>query len=62
MKMPKTAKGCRERAIAIRLDAYYKYGGVGVETLRAENKATALEERAAELERGSIEAERGEDE
>jgi hypothetical protein len=45
------AQKLRERAAAIRLDAYYKYGGVGVETLKAERKAAALEAQANVLSR-----------
>jgi hypothetical protein len=50
MKManPKTL---RKRAIRIRLSAYYKHGGVGLATLKAERKAKALEARADEIER-----------
>lgn len=39
----------RERAINIRLNAYYKTGGVGVEMLEAERKANALEDQANAL-------------
>jgi hypothetical protein len=48
--MKKTeAQKLREKATGIRLDAYYKHGGVGAETLKAEAKAKALDERAAAL-------------